>query len=574
MRSTTTAASTRSPRCFGNTLPRLGSPTWWPARPMRCRPRGDRAAATRPGRRGRRRPCRCRARATTWRTRPLSRPAFSSSSISEPPLPRQRAVVGLHQLARRRRRRARPARRRGPRRSTRQLVEPGGQPLGQPAGVDEDERRAVLLDQLEQAGVDRRPDAAARRRRPPPGRSPARRCISPRRAHVLDRHDDLDVERLAHAGVDDRDRPRPAAVAAAEEAGDLVERALGGRQADALRRGPPSPTTRCSSRSSVSGEVGAALGGGHGVDLVDDDGLDAGAASRGPGDVSMQVERLGRGDEDVGRVAHELAALVGRRVAGAHADGRARAPCVAEALGGQADARQRRPQVPLDVDGQGPQRRDVERPGCARSARATGSVISRSMPHRKAASVLPEPVGARISVWSPAAMAGQPCSWPPSARRRWSRTTPGRARRTGRQRHGSSLRTAADNRLSGCPTHSRVSRLRMRQRYGPRRAPGRDEREATGRRRQARARSAVTEARPSRAWGSQRRRSSEPTASATDRYDRSIVTSPTASSMSRSATFVRSRFTARASRAASRPAGRSRRRPRRRAVRRARGARR
>lgn len=26
-------------------------------------------------------------------------------------------------------------------------------------------------------------------------------------------------------------------------------------------------------------------------------------------------------------------------------------------------------------------------------------------------SVLPEPVGARISVWSPAAMAGQPSSW-------------------------------------------------------------------------------------------------------------------------------------------------------------------
>ena len=33
MRSTTTAASSRSPRCFGKILPRLGSPTWWPARP-------------------------------------------------------------------------------------------------------------------------------------------------------------------------------------------------------------------------------------------------------------------------------------------------------------------------------------------------------------------------------------------------------------------------------------------------------------------------------------------------------------------------------------------------------------
>ena len=33
------------------------------------------------------------------------------------------------------------------------------------------------------------------------------------------------------------------------------------------------------------------------------------------------------------------------------------------------------------------------------------------MPQRKAARVLPDPVGARISVWSPAAMAGQPCAW-------------------------------------------------------------------------------------------------------------------------------------------------------------------
>ena len=36
--------------------------------------------------------------------------------------------------------------------------------LGQPAGVDEDQRRAVLLDELEQPGVDRRPDAGPGRR--------------------------------------------------------------------------------------------------------------------------------------------------------------------------------------------------------------------------------------------------------------------------------------------------------------------------------------------------------------------------------------------------------------------------
>lgn len=38
-------------------------------------------------------------------------------------------------------------------------------------------------------------------------------------------------------------------------------------------------------------------------------------------------------------------------------------------------------------------------------------VASRSMPHRNDVSVLPDPVGARISVWSPDAIAGHPCSW-------------------------------------------------------------------------------------------------------------------------------------------------------------------
>ncbi len=40
-----------------------------------------------------------------------------------------------------------------------------------------------------------------------------------------------------------------------------------------------------------------------------------------------------------------------------------------------------------------------------------GVVSSRSMPQRNAVSVLPDPVGARIRVFSPAAMAGQPNSW-------------------------------------------------------------------------------------------------------------------------------------------------------------------
>ena len=41
----------------------------------------------------------------------------------------------------------------------------------------------------------------------------------------------------------------------------------------------------------------------------------------------------------------------------------------------------------------------------------SSSLNSSSMPHRNAANVLPEPVGARIRVWSPRWMAGQPCAW-------------------------------------------------------------------------------------------------------------------------------------------------------------------
>jgi len=39
IRRVTTAVSSRSPRYFGKMTPLLGAPTWWPARPTRCRPR-------------------------------------------------------------------------------------------------------------------------------------------------------------------------------------------------------------------------------------------------------------------------------------------------------------------------------------------------------------------------------------------------------------------------------------------------------------------------------------------------------------------------------------------------------
>ena len=77
--------------------------------------------------------------------------------------------------------------------------------------------------------------------------------------------------------------------------------------------------------------------------------------------------------------------------------------------------------------------------------------MSRSMAHKNAASVLPVPVGEHTSVWSPAAMAGQPSVWgavgaakadvnssghrPGSARRTQRAGRPPRHHRTDRLRH-------------------------------------------------------------------------------------------------------------------------------------------
>ncbi len=44
-------------------------------------------------------------------------------------------------------------------------------------------------------------------------------------------------------------------------------------------------------------------------------------------------------------------------------------------------------------------------------AEASGSFITRSMLHRNAAKVFPDPVGARIRLCPPSAMAFHPCSW-------------------------------------------------------------------------------------------------------------------------------------------------------------------
>ena len=228
-----------------------------------------------------------------------------------------------------------------------ELVQPQGEPLGEPPVVDEHDRGAVLSHESEQRGVDRRPDRAGRRLVARGHRNSVRRHelaqarVGAGLAHVLEGDDHLEVEILAGACVDELDRP-----STRDEPSDLLQRPLGCGEADALERlvdDPGEPLER-------DREVGAALRAGDGVHFVDDHRLDAAqhlAALRG----EEEIERLGCRDQDVGRGAEHLAALTLIRVARAHADRQ-----------GRAEPGERPPQVALDVVVERLQRRDVEQP--------------------------------------------------------------------------------------------------------------------------------------------------------------------------------------------------------------------
>ena len=323
IRSATTADSSRSARNFGKIRPFETAPSSWPARPIRWRPRATDFGLS------------------TWMTRstaPMSIPSsseevairqgisprFSSSSTStrcsrasEPWWARAISLA-----------------------FSRQLVQPQREPLGQPAVVDEDDRGAVLLDQPQQLGVDRRPDrggrdslgARAEQRvgldQPAPGSRMSSTGTTTRRSSSL--RVPASTSRIGRAP--DTKRPisssgrwvaeRPIALdRVADQAVQTLDRQ---RQVCAALR----PCDR--------------------VHLVEDqraDGAEHLAALRG----EQQEQRLGRGDQDVGRLAQHRRPLLLRRVAGADGDGQLRL-----------EARERAAQVPLDVVVQGLQRRDVE----------------------------------------------------------------------------------------------------------------------------------------------------------------------------------------------------------------------
>ena len=242
-----------------------------------------------------------------------------------------------------------------------ELVEPLGEALREPAAVREHDRAAMLADELQDPRVDRGPDARPQlaAEHGSAGLLVLRQHLA-EACHVLDGDDDLELQRLAGTGVDDRHVP--AVARPAEEPGDGLERALGRAEADPLEGshgfGARSRGAQPLEALEAERQVRAALRPRDRVDLVDDHLLDAAEDLAGLAR-EEEIQALGRGDEDVRRVADEVTPLIRGRVAGPAGDRDPRR-LHAEPLRSERDPRKGGPEVALHVVGERLERGDVE----------------------------------------------------------------------------------------------------------------------------------------------------------------------------------------------------------------------
>ena len=273
--------------------------------------------------------------------------------------------------------------------------------LGHPPRVDEDERRACARDQLREAVVVLLPDLVRHHR--VERRARESRSRGPSRGDALRRRS--------------RSAARSVPIAATRKRGDLLDRLLRRGSIASTRRSAsasaPAPSAVSARRSlqplERQREVRAAARADHGVDLVDDHG------AHGAQHLAAALPRSA-----AGRATR--ASSPGCAAASA-ASPRARTTCVspvrtAAVIRGAgspgcfrelANAAPRLGEVLVDVGAQRLERRDVDdahfigqRPGRALRGRDRRCAV------RNAASVLPEPVGAAISVWRPSRIAAQP----------------------------------------------------------------------------------------------------------------------------------------------------------------------
>ena len=265
----------------------------------------------------------------------------------------------------------------------RQIIQAQREAFGETPVVDEDDRRTMRFDELEDLGVDRGPD---------------RTCLAGL-PHVLERNYDLDVELLCAARIDQFDGPP-----ARDEAPDLLHRPLRRREADALHRLLGQAVEPLDGQRQMC----AALRPRDGVYLVEDQRLDR--LQHLPGlRREQEVERLRGRDQDVRVLAEHRRAVALRRVAGADGDVQLRA-----------EPGERAAEVALDVVVERLQRRDVEQPETF--ARGVGQPVD---PVQERGERLPRArrrldQRVRAAAQSPAS----PAPGPESARRTSSRTTP------------------------------------------------------------------------------------------------------------------------------------------------------
>ena len=226
------------------------------------------------------------------------------------------------------------------------LGEPMRHPLGQRPRVDEDQRRAVLFDQLAQTIVDAVPEVVRGDR----GERHIGRFDPELQLALV-----AQIENLAIAR-------RAVLVQTGQERRDLVHRLLRRRKPDAGR----APLGDAIQPRQRERQVAAPLVAHHRVDFVHDHRFDGAQRLTAALGGEHQIERLGRDDQDVRRALDDRLPLRGRRVARAHrgADARHRRAAQCALLRPRPrqlrDFPQRLFEVALDVVAQRFERRDVE----------------------------------------------------------------------------------------------------------------------------------------------------------------------------------------------------------------------
>ncbi|MCB5281022.1 hypothetical protein BJQ89_00757 [Arthrobacter sp. ES1] len=244
------------------------------------------------------------------------------------------------------------------------LVEPGREAFGEPAGIGEHNGGLVGQHQVHYLLLHMRPDRCLGLQ---PGCRPGveRAGSALQVGHVRHRDGDRQVPGLFRRRSHNFHRG-----GAGEELCHQLLGFHGGREPD------PLGGFREQRVEAFQGhcQVGTAFSARDGVDLVDDDGVHLAEGLPGLGR-EHQEEGFGGGDEDVRGVAQQRSSLRGRGVTGPDAHGDQRCGQV-KAFGGLGDADQRCAQVAFDVDAERLERRDVEHPGFAFGRLSAGAFSS------------------------------------------------------------------------------------------------------------------------------------------------------------------------------------------------------